>query len=146
MHVNSSLRINQPLQVCVAVALNQNLCVLRAKDGQMTSIRLPDLITALEWKRGQTEGDSPILLVGLVSGQLLLAAVLRISMNLTPEIQTTYLEPTLKGAEDVYDNVQCVILYHRELPFDGIDALCWQLFVPYLITCRHTNMHVSYVY
>ncbi|KAL5481420.1 hypothetical protein EMCRGX_G021569 [Ephydatia muelleri] len=86
------------LQVCVGAALNQSLCVLRVKDGQMTSSRLPDLITALEWKKGQVEGDSPTLLVGLVSGQLLLAAVLRISMNLTPEIHTAYLEPTLKGA------------------------------------------------
>ena len=117
--------------MCVGAALNQSLCVLRVKDGQMTSSRLPDLITALEWKKGQVEGDSPTLLVGLVSGQLLLAAVLRISMNLTPEIHTAYLEPTLKGAEDVYDNVQCLAL----------EALCHVQQAFHSLISTHTHIH-----
>ena len=118
--------------MCVGAALNQSLCVLRVKDGQMTSSRLPDLITALEWKKGQVEGDSPTLLVGLVSGQLLLAAVLRISMNLTPEIHTAYLEPTLKGAEDVYDNVQCLAL----------EALCHVQQAFHSLISTHTHTYI----
>ena len=93
--------VYQSSQVCVAVALNQTLCVWRVKDGQVACLRLPELITALEWKKCQKEGDSPTLLVGLVSGQLLLAAVLRTSVNLTPEIHPTYLEQTFKGTVNI---------------------------------------------
>ena len=92
----------QSSQVCVAAAVNQTLCVWRVKDGQLVSLRLPELITALEWKKNQKEGESPTLLLGLVSGQLLLAALLRASINLTPEIHTTYLEQVFTGADCTY--------------------------------------------
>ena len=43
------------------------------------------------------EGEAPLLLVGLIDGQLVLVEVLRASLNLALEIQTTVLEHLLKG-------------------------------------------------
>jgi len=58
---------------------------------------LPELITALQWKVSQKDGEVPLLLVGLLDGQLVLAEVLRASVNLSPELQLTRLEHWMKG-------------------------------------------------
>ena len=60
---------------------------------------LPELITALQWKISQKDGEVPLLVVGLLDGQLVLAEVLRASVNLSPELQLTRLEHWLKGEE-----------------------------------------------
>ena len=69
------------------------------KDGKTVSETLPELITTLQWKISQKDGEVPLLVVGLLDGQLVLVEVLRASVNLSPELQLTRLEHWLKGEE-----------------------------------------------
>jgi len=97
--VSQSFSSPQSNHTCVAGALNSTLCIWRVKDGKTVSETLPELITALQWKISQKDGEVPLLAVGLLDGQLVLAEVLRASVNLSPELQLTRLEHWLKGEE-----------------------------------------------
>ena len=81
----------------MAGAVNDMLCVWRVRDGKTVCENFPELISALQWKPTQRDGEAPLLLVGLVSGELTLVEVLRARVSLTPETQTTKLEHYLKG-------------------------------------------------
>lgn len=94
--VSPNLQFNH---TCVAGAIDNEVCVWRVKDGSTARTKLPELITALQWKPRQKEGEAPVLLVGLVDGQLVLVEALRASVNLALEIQTTILEHLLKGEQ-----------------------------------------------
>lgn len=87
------LFLSQFNRTCVAGALNDTVHVWRVRDGKTISETFPELVTALQWKPTQKEGEAPLLLIGLVDGTLTLVEVLRASVNLSLEIQSTTLEP-----------------------------------------------------
>jgi len=125
------------------------------KDGKTVSDTLPELITALQWKVSQKDGEVPLLLVGLLDGQLVLAEVLRASVNLSPELQLTRLEHWVKGAVcciswsptgsrfAVASTSQCVQVYRgssrayvpaSEIKELQVTSMCWSPEGSYLTT------------
>ncbi len=65
---------------------------------RLPAVKLLPCVLTLEPSVPQ-EGEAPLLLVGLVDGQLVLVEVLRASVNLAVEVQTTILEHLLKGEQ-----------------------------------------------
>ena len=51
----------------------------------------------MSWKEAQKDGEFPLLIVGLADGQLCEVKVLRVSMNLHPELKLTKLEHYAQG-------------------------------------------------
>ena len=78
--------------MCAAGALNDTLCVWRVKDGVTVSETFPELITALQWKPGQRDSETPLLVVGLVGGDLVMVEVMGARVNMSPSLQLTRLE------------------------------------------------------
>ena len=83
--------------MCVAGALNDTLCVWRVKDGVTVSETFPELITALQWKPGQRDSETPLLVAGLVGGDLVMVEVMGARVNMSPSLQLTRLEHFGKG-------------------------------------------------
>ena len=68
------------------------------RDGKTVSDTLPELITALQWKVSQKDGEVPLLLVGLLDGQLVLAEVLRANVNLVKALVPAFNSSLIPGA------------------------------------------------
>ena len=83
--------------MCVAGALNDTLCVWRVRDGTTVCESFPELITALQWKPRQRDSETPLLVVGLVGGELVMVEVMGARVNMTPSLQLTRMEHFGKG-------------------------------------------------
>ena len=68
------------------------MCVWRLKDHSCSVISLPDLVTTLQWRRGQSEGDTPLLLAGLLNGGLVMVEVERVGVSLPLDLKVTELD------------------------------------------------------
>ena len=79
------------------------LCIWRVNGEQTACEKFGELITALQWKPIQPIGDPPLLLMGLVSGEVVLVEVMRANVNLTPEIHVIKIEYNLIGEECVIE-------------------------------------------
>ena len=111
----------QSQQNCVAGAIGSTLCVWKVKDGKSVVHKFPELITTIQFKPAQSDGekvppilysflpdsippppslapgDLPVILVGLVDGNLALAHVHKVKFALTPEIEPTTLTSSIHG-------------------------------------------------
>ena len=83
--------------MCAAGAVNDNLCIWRVKDGVTVTELFPELITALQWKPGQRDSETPLLVVGLVGGDLVMVEVMGARINMNPTLQLTRLEHFGRG-------------------------------------------------
>ena len=79
-------------EMCAAGALNDTLCIWRIKDGITVSETFPELITTLQWKPGQRDSETPLLVVGFVGGDLVMVEVMGARVNMSPSLQITRLE------------------------------------------------------
>ena len=64
----------------------------RLRDKKFISAHFPELITALQFKPRQTEGEAPVMVVGLVEGGVRVVEVVRASGSMLPELHTTVVE------------------------------------------------------
>ena len=83
--------------MCAAGAVNDTLCIWRVKDGVTVTETFPELITALQWKPGQRDSETPLLVVGLVEGDLVMVEVMGARVNMSPSLQLTRLEHFGRG-------------------------------------------------
>ena len=86
--------------MCVAGALNDTLCIWRVKDGVTVTETFPELITTLQWKEGQRDSETPLLVVGLVGGDLVMVEVMGAHVNMSPSLQLTRLEHFGRGERE----------------------------------------------
>ena len=88
--------------MCAAGAVNDTLCIWRVKDGVTVTETFPELITALQWKPGQRDSETPLLVVGLVGGDLVMVEVMGARVNMSPSLQLTRLEHFGRGEKKKY--------------------------------------------
>ncbi|CAI8021126.1 Probable E3 ubiquitin-protein ligase HERC1 [Geodia barretti] len=84
--------------MCAAGAVNDTLCIWRVKDGITVTETFPELITALQWKPGQRDSETPLLVVGLLGGDLVMVEIMGARVNMSPSLQLTRLEHFGRGA------------------------------------------------
>ena len=83
--------------MCAAGAVNDTLCIWRVKDGITVTETFPELITALQWKPGQRDSETPLLVVGLLGGDLVMVEIMGARVNMSPSLQLTRLEHFGRG-------------------------------------------------
>ena len=79
-------------QGCVAAGKGHRVCVWRLRDHSSVVCHLPDLVTSLQWRRGQEEGEALMLLVGTMGGRMMMVRVDRVAVNLPMELKVTELD------------------------------------------------------
>ena len=93
-YFSNSLQSNE---MCAAGAVYDTLCIWRVQDGVTVTETFPELITALQWKPDQRDSETPLLIVGMVGGDLVMVEVMGARVNMSPSIQLTRLEHFGRG-------------------------------------------------